>query len=1044
MTRLRPLLLAAALCLALHAPAPGAQGDADAAVREADERAATVEERRGALASLLESARRLRESGEAAAAARALNRAGRLRLRLNSPQEALATYREALSLLRETSDPTADADSHNGLGDAYSSLSRCGEAEAHLRRALDLSEQAGYAAGRARALLTLSECQNFRDHSLALRTAQEALALWQSVGDRRAVAESHSAVGQYHLAQNNLAEAARNFEAALGLRRELGSLDGQAEALIYLGFIEYRRGAWQEVFALLTQAQALLDEKGEPYKMGQITAGLAQAHIESGSPELGLEKYRQALEYYRQTQNRRAVAVMIWGLGKTHYMMGDYAEALSHLRRALSEAEAIKEPTVAAMCNEYLGRTHAALGDWAAALGHFRVALGLYTRAVNPMEAARVRALVGRVYAQQGEAGKAREYYRSSLESFRALSDHVNESATLYALGSLELGRNNLDAAEDYLRRSIEVTENVRRVSTSRDLTAAFSATVHERYEAFVECLMRRHAADPSRGLDARAFEVSESSRARSLAELLRATGSSLVPGLDPHLAEQERALRQALRVKEDARVSLLGGKYRKEELEALDAELARLEADYERLDDTIRARHPAYEQIARPAAWDLRRIREQVVADEETVLLEYSLGAERSYVWAVTRDRVQSYELPARALIERAAEKVYALLSTRPAAAGEDELADASGELSRMVLSPVGALLDRERVVVVADGALNYVPFQFLPEPSAEGRPLVAAHEVVNAPSATVLGQLREEAARRRRPAKTLAAFGDPVFASNYALRKGAGADVEVAALRRMEAEGWRNSLVERGMEVGGDSFDPALIRPLFFAGLELANLREVTGGGEAFVAADFDATRERLQGTDLGEFAILHFATHGLLDPARPENSGLMLSTVDREGRDRAGFVGLRDIYSLRAPVGLVVLSACRTALGKEVKGEGLIGLARGFMYAGASGVVSSLWKVDDEATSELMKRFYANMLRRGMTPAAALRAAQNSIRQEPQWRSPHYWAAFTLQGEYRQVVAPAAAASRTAYTKALVGVLLLALAACGAWWYRRRRAA
>src|SRR5205085_4697147 len=196
-----------------------------------------------------------------------------------------------------------------------------------------------------------------------------------------------------------------------------------------------------------------------------------------------------------------------------------------------------------------------------------------------------------------------------------------------------------------------------------------------------------------------------------------------------------------------------------------------------------------------------------------------------------------------------------------------------------------------------------------------------------------------------------------------------------------------------------------------------------------------------------DLTQYAILHFATHGLLDPKRPEHSGLLLSTVNREGQAQNGFVGLQDIYGLRAPVDLVVLSACQTALGKDVRGEGLLGLTRGFMYAGASSVMASLWKVDDEATAELMRQAYVNMLQKGMTPAAALRAAQNYIRQRPEWRSPYYWAGFTLQGEYRQIIRPAAATSAAGlYRKGMVigGLLLLAAVAffVAFLYYRRRQ--
>ncbi|HEX8888606.1 MAG TPA: CHAT domain-containing protein, partial [Pyrinomonadaceae bacterium] len=240
------------------------------------------------------------------------------------------------------------------------------------------------------------------------------------------------------------------------------------------------------------------------------------------------------------------------------------------------------------------------------------------------------------------------------------------------------------------------------------------------------------------------------------------------------------------------------------------------------------------------------------------------------------------------------------------------------------------------------------------------------------------------------------------------------------------------------RDLELTEDTLDPATIEPLFYSKRELANLGDVAGA-ETLIATGFDATKEKLQSTDLSKFAILHFATHALLDAKRPENSGLLLSMVDIHGRAQNGFVGLQDIYSLRAPVDLVVLSACRTGLGKEVRGEGLIGLTRGFMYAGASTVVATLWKVDDEATAELMKRFYANLLQRGMTPAEALGAAQNSLRQEG--RSPYYWAAFTLQGEYRQVIRAAPAGSAgTSSLKIAMGGLSLVLLAGAAWRYRR----
>ena len=1045
-TALRGLLLSAVmLCLV-----PGARAldtpDAKEAARQmasaADDNAASLEQRQEALRKLEEAARLFLGAGETEEAARVLNRAGRLQLILNAPRDALDTHGRALALLKGMPSLEAEVDGLNGLGAAYVVLGdKEGRAEKVLRKSLTLSEQSGYALGQAQALLTLSDRQNYDNHATALQTAQQALALWQALGDKRGLARAYSQVGLCYMAQNILAEAAQNYEQALQLWRDLNDPSEQAGALIKLGFIEYRKGEWSNSVSFLTQARGLIDENAEPEKMGQISAGLAEAFNENGLPDIGITHFQRALDYYRQTQDPHFITYATWGLGWTYYLLENYPEALTQFRRSL--VGVAEDGFDAAHSYEYIGRVYIAKGEDAAALPYLQSALAIYTRAVNPKEAARVRGLLGQVYEQQGRLERARQYYRQALEAFTKLSDRVNQAAVYFELGRLELKSGNYDAAEGYLRQSIEVTENIRRVPTSSDLTAAFSATVHDRYESYVECLMREHQAGPERGLAVRAFEMSESARARSLAELLRASETSLVPGLDPQLAEREKSLRQSLRVKGDYRVALLGGAYKREELEALDDEMARLKAEYEQVTETIRARYPSYEQIARPASWDLRRIQEQVVADDETVLLEYSLGAGGSYVWAVTRDRFTSHELPAQAQVNEAAQKVYKLLATPPGAGTENELTQATQELSQMVLAPVAAELDKRRVIVVADGALDYVPFQVLPAPSS-GEPLIAGCEVVNAPSASILGELRQETARRHTAAKLLAAFGNPVFESNYAQSKDASGGEEVggelvAALQSPEAA--RGRQASRGIELNGDSFNPSIIEPLFFARLELENLRNVAAGEETFVAEQFAATRAQLLGADLTQYAILHFATHGLLDPTRPENSGLVLSTMSQDGQAQDGFVRLQDIYALHAPVDLVVLSACRTALGKEVRGEGLIGLTRGFMYAGASSVVSSLWKVDDEATSELMKRFYSNMLQGGLPPAAALRAAQNSIRQEPQWRSPYYWAAFTLQGEYRQVIKSTPAGGVATYPKTIAGGALLVLLLAGAAWRHRR---
>ncbi|HQR36473.1 MAG TPA: CHAT domain-containing protein, partial [Blastocatellia bacterium] len=172
----------------------------------------------------------------------------------------------------------------------------------------------------------------------------------------------------------------------------------------------------------------------------------------------------------------------------------------------------------------------------------------------------------------------------------------------------------------------------------------------------------------------------------------------------------------------------------------------------------------------------------------------------------------------------------------------------------------------------------------------------------------------------------------------------------------------------------------------------------------GKGFKALSFAANRTTATSSELAQYRIVHFATHGLLNSEHPELSGLVFSLVDESGKSQDGFLRLHEIYNLRLSADLVVLSACQTALGKQIKGEGVVGLTRGFMHAGTPRVVASLWQVNDLATAELMKLFYRGMLKDGQRPAAALRAAQLELMKQKRWASPYFWAAFTLQGEWQ----------------------------------------
>jgi CHAT domain-containing protein len=416
----------------------------------------------------------------------------------------------------------------------------------------------------------------------------------------------------------------------------------------------------------------------------------------------------------------------------------------------------------------------------------------------------------------------------------------------------------------------------------------------------------------------------------------------------------------------------------------------------------------------------------QQTVLDEDTVLLEFALGEERSWLWAVTSRDIESVELPPRRTIDAAARSLYARFIARQrrraessdvyarrVSAADAQLAREAAAMSRMLLGGIATPLSKEwrekRLAFVPTGALEYLPFAALPVPHPDGSgdgvrrmavraqhhvplvPLVAQHEIVTIPSASVMAVLRREAAGRNRVAGTLAILADPVFQRS---------DPRVSARP--------SPATPDPSAAGATARGPVRVRNNFarlpFSREEANGIAALARPGKVFKATDFQASRDTVLGGALAGYRFVHFATHGMLDSDRPSLSGLVLSLVDEGGAPRDGYLRLHDIYNLRLGAELVVLSACQTALGKEIRGEGLVGLARAFMYAGTPRVVASLWEVSDLATAELMKRFYRGILQLRLRPAAALQAAQLEMSQDPRWAPPYYWAGFTLQGEWK----------------------------------------
>ena len=847
--------------------------------------------------------------------------------------------------------------------------------------------------------------------------------------DSLGLADTLSFLGRSANLQGDLAEAERDFTRALELRRRLapGSL-GVAMSLNDLGVTARTRGNLAEA-ELCLRAGLEIRQRLVPHGLG----------VADSLHNLGIlfwlrDDLAAASSYLEQTLRIRRQLVpvspslaqsLIWQ-GLLDQRRGDLAEAESYFGQALDmlRNNFSSDSVAVASVLVNLGNVARIRGERAESEDDYRRALAIQAREApgSPAEANSLQSLAILV-RQRGQLAEAERYFRQALAiQERQIPNNSAHAGTLFGLASLLRQEHQPDEAERTYAQAIDVLEQqtISLGGTPED-RSVFRARFENNYKDYVDFLIGRKQPDM-------ALRVLERERAWALLEMLDRARVSPGAGHDTELEHQKRSLEAEIGAKSSYRIGLLDGGGTEAQLSELDRQLGQLQDRYRETVEQIQLQSPAYTALAHPTTLTGQQVQE--LLDDDTLLLEYSLGSNVSYVWAVTRTSLAVYRLPPRPVIEQAVSKLRSQLTARSLQVKETDdqrgrrlsgadaqYSPAARELSRLVLGPVSDLLTRERVVIVSDGALQYVPFAALPappgpaerdDPASEAAPLVLEHEITNLPSASVLAELRREAQVRVAPPKSVAVLADPVFdAQDERITHPETADVlsELATDAAESMQSDRPRGLQRAPRVPGLESPPDMVLDrLLWTRVEAAQIMKVTPAGTGLLAQDFAANLTTALSPALAQYRIVHFATHAVSDSEHPERSGLVLSLYDHRGQPENGFLSLQQIYGLNLPADLVVLSACETALGRDIGGEGVVGLVRGFMYAGATRVIASLWSVDDEVTANLMAHFYRGMEQQKLSPAAALRAAQMAVRKDKKWRPPYYWAGFQLQGEWR----------------------------------------
>ncbi|MBV9928758.1 MAG: CHAT domain-containing protein [Acidobacteria bacterium] len=936
---------------------------------------------------------------------------------------------------------TEGAGTERELGRGLLLRGRAGEALVHLENALKAFQQSGDRAGEASTRDLLGELYERQGR---YDIAQEQYTVAQNLYAAGAKGPATPAAPGGRLPGGRVsADVTQGATAAAGLSGEESAYNARL-MLAKIGNMLYRRGEYDEARVVFERmnvtkpdTSALGKVKRAKGILGAIGAsvGSDDRSIRVGAPSLGgLITLKDQLNFYRRSIIYAADEL---GLGRIDYRQGRFAEARGHFENVLDATNGdLAVIGKLGQTRRYRAAARTSLGDVALRQGNFKEAEELYEKAVKGAREDRREDLVwpallgqGRASLRQAEAErdrkKADRLRDKSLDSYRE------------ALASVEKLRQGSISADESRTTFLATTAEVYEETTAALAEAALSAQPSAASGSPLEGQALAYASE--------ALATVERGRARSLLDLLNESGAEITEGVPEDLLREKREnqTRQAEVAAELTGVEL-GGAEKRKKPEELEEELDQLQDRLDSIENRIRTKSPRYAQLTAAGTLTLEEIRRQVL-DEETALLEYGLGEGHSYLFAVTRDRLSIARLPGREEVERLVvdfrqqliptpvrrsiidlvaaavdpQRGLKVATARPdvTPAAVQAYADAAHALYKALVEPAAPLYRRSRLLVVADGALNYVPFDALvTQPPAAGADfsaleyLLKQNETVFAPSASVLAAVRQTrgAVTAATAAGNLLVVADPVFdpADSRAVAALGPSAAQQSGADAGRAPGFDSAVadVSGGLKASGGK-RVALVR-LAGTQAEAEEIKSLAAraGRKADVWLGLDANEGELEARDLRGYRVLHFATHGILNAERPQFTGLVLSLVgNRGGAD--GFLRTDEVFNLKLGSPLVMLSACETGLGREKRGEGVMGLARAFMYAGAPTVGVTLWSVADKPTAELMSDFYQSLLaQRPATPSAAMRAARLSLLARKETSAPYFWAPFVLVGDWK----------------------------------------
>ncbi len=984
----------------------------------------------------LENSESYEKSASYSAAAKEIRRMCEMELMLGKPDIVVHLLYRSLLLEKKATNVTGEAETRGFLAYVLSKLGKPKESSQNLRTAINLIELVDDPGGRATVHFYAGESFYLNQDLPNLRTHyDQAFKLYQTAGDRKGMAKALTAMAYASMAGDETLAGIELASQSLKLWRDLGDRRGEALSLTALGLAQLRSGETNAAESSLRAAESLFPESLDRTEKAVLTYSLGRLYENFDVCDQALSYYRQSLELLDFEEDISLVIGNLWTLSAIATACGDpVIEPRKLAEKALRLAQQLDKKDDIASTYTTLGEICLRENDTGKALENYLKAEKIFSKHKYLLSTSRTLNRLGHIYVKIGDYDKALDYFKKALALNRQIKNSSGEADMLFRIAEIHHLQGNEPEALAVLENSMSIVKSLAGEIANTQLKTSYSSKVHDRYELYINLLMAQGQRNQEEFIN-KALQANEDSRSRVMLENLRLAGARITMDAPLAIISREKKASGLLHEKLNILTKLMSSDAPSEFVKKISDEVSVAETELQNIKAALKQTSPIYSAIKNPAPFDVGEFQAQVL-DDNSLLLEFSLGKEESYLWVVGKSTFDSYVLPPREQIESRIERLRSLLNQGSMLPNEavdvfqKRVADAEAEylheartLSNELLGQAADKLTGKRLIVVADGKIHYFPLAALPFPnSATDDPILLTNEVVYEPSAAALMIIKKMSASGKVPEKGLFLVSDPVYSKlDDRLNGSANSGFVATVLGNFR------------------SFDSLESLPRLPASLEEArSITEVVGSAGTTGHTGFAANRENILNAGIGDYKVIHFATHGLLDEKRPELSGIALSLFDETGQQQdGGFIRLQDVYGMNLNADLVVLSACDTGLGKEIKGEGLMSLNNAFLQAGAKSVVSSLWRVDDTVTKILMTDFYSGMASENLTSSEALRQAQIKLRKDPRFSSPFYWASFTAQGNFN--TAPQLSRSYNTWILA-VGLGLISL--CGIYWLRRSR--